>query len=467
MEPLQIDDVIRAVDGLLVSGNPKGEVTGVAIDSRAVEPGQLFFAFQGSRVDGHGFIGEALQRGAIGAVISKPVLVATDRPLIRVRDTCRALQDLARYYRNLFRVPVVAVTGSVGKTTTKDLIAGVLSRRFSVLKTRGNYNNEIGLPLTLLQLTRRHEVAVLEMAMRGRGEIAALCRIGSPQVGVITCIGRTHLERLGSQEAIARAKGELLDALPPEGCAVLNAGDPWQIRLRERVKSRVLYYGESENCDVRALEVRLLGLEGATFMLRTPLGDAPCHLPFPGRHNVLNALAAAAVGHWFGLTPQEIAAGLASASMTGMRLEVKKGIRGSRIIDDSYNASPDSVKAALRLLAQVPDKTRAVAVLGDMYELGTETVPGHREVGKAAAELKIDCLCTVGELAREIAFGACSAGMSPDLIHVFENRSQALEFLKSYLEEGDLVLIKGSRGIKMEEVSSALTEQVSHDECDR
>jgi len=458
MEPVQIDDVIRAVDGSLVSGNPKGEVTGVAIDSRAVEPGQLFFAFQGSRVDGHNFIGEALCRGAMGAVISKQVLLETERPLIRVQNTYKALQDLARFYRNLFRVPVVAVTGSTGKTTTKDLIAGVLGSRFSVLKTRGNYNNEIGLPLTLLQLTRRHEAVVLEMAMRGRGEITALCRISSPLVGVITNIGRTHLERLGSQAAIAEAKGELMDALPPEGCAVLNAGDPWQLKLVGKVKSSVLYYGESENCDVRALDIRLLGLEGATFLLRTPRGEARCHLPFPGRHNVLNALAAAAVGHWFGLTPQEIVAGLASASMTGMRLEVKQGIRGSRIIDDSYNASPDSVNAALRLLAQVPDKTRAVAVLGDMYELGTETVPGHREVGKTAAELRIDCLCTVGELARDIAFGACSAGMSPELIHVFENKSQALEFLISYLEEGDLVLIKGSRGIKMDEITSALSE---------
>lgn len=461
-----MNDVIKAIDGVLVSGKPDVKVQGVAIDSRKVEPGQLFFAFEGTRVDGHDFIGEALLRGAVGAVVSKPVSVATSRPLIRVRDSCKALQELARYYRSLFRLPVVAVTGSTGKTTTKDLIAGVLGVRFSVLKTSGNYNNEIGLPLTLLQLHGGHDVAVLEMAMRGRGEIAALCRISGPLVGAITNIGRTHLELLGTQEAIAEAKGELIESLPPEGCAVLNAGDPWQVRLREKAKSSVLYYGETEECDVRALEVQPLGLDGSTFLLCTPRGEASCRLPLPGVHNVSNALAAAAVGHWFGLMPEEIATGLENASITEMRLEIKEGIWGSRLIDDSYNASPDSVKAALNLLAQVPDKKRTIAVLGDMYELGAGTVPGHREVGVKAADLEIDCLCTVGELAREIASGALAAGMHPEHVHVFEKKSQAIEFLRSYLQEGDLVLIKGSRGMKMEEIASALTEKVSSDERD-
>ncbi|MGB9791742.1 MAG: UDP-N-acetylmuramoyl-tripeptide--D-alanyl-D-alanine ligase [Thermacetogeniaceae bacterium] len=467
MEPLGLKDVIKAIDGVVVSGNPDVTVQGVAIDSRRIEPGQLFFAFKGNKVDGHDFVGEALRRGAVGAVISKPVAVVTDRPLIRVQDPYKALQDLARYYRSLFQIPVVGVTGSTGKTTTKELIAGVLGVRFSVLKTSGNYNNELGLPLTVLQLHKGHEVAVLEMAMRGRGEIASLCDISRPLVGVITNIGRTHLELLGTQEAIAEAKGELLESLPPEGCAVLNPKDPWQMKLREKAKSNILYYGDSEECDVRALSVRSLGLSGSVFLLRTPRGEALCRLPLPGLHNVTNALAAAAVGHWFGLTPAEIAAGLEEVTAAGMRLEIKDGIKGSKIIDDSYNANPDSVKAALNLLAQVSEKRRGIAVLGDMYELGEETVSGHREVGIKAAELEIDCLCTVGKLAREIAYGALGDGMPPDRVHVFDDKSQAIEFLKAFLQEGDLVLIKGSRGMKMEEIVWALTEKVNFDGCEK
>lgn len=459
MEPMQLREVIKAINGSLLQGDMERVVTGIATDSRSVRPGELFFALPGERTDGHLFAGDAMRRGAIGAVISRTAVLDATWPLILVPDTLRALQDLAQYYRNLFQVPVVAVTGSTGKTTTKDLIAGALGSRFRVLKTEGNQNNELGLPLTLLQLNRSHEAVVLEMAMRGRGEIAALCRISRPHLGVITNIGKTHLERLGSQEAIADAKGELLTALPPDGCAILNGEDPWLRRLGERITGRVIYYGNHEYSQVRAVDVDQRGLDGTAFLLCTPGGEALCSLPFPGVHNVQNALAAAAAGHWFGLTPAEIARGLESAFLTGMRLEVKKGIRGSKIIDDSYNASPASANAALRLLAQVPGKRRALAVLGDMYELGAETVSGHREVGITAAALKIDYLCTVGELAREIAAGARFAGMSRDQISVFDNKLMVIDFLKSFLGEGDLVLVKGSRGLRMEQITAALCEQ--------
>lgn len=458
MEPLTLEEVIAAVRGRLVQGSTTGRITGVSIDSRKVRPGDLFFAFPGERYDGHDFVGRALEGGASAAVISHPVTDLSGKPLILVGDPLRALQELARYYHGIFKIPVVGVTGSTGKTTTKDLIAGVLGKRLHVLKTGGNYNNEIGLPLTLLQLNRTHQVVVLEMAMRGTGEIAALCRISNPQVGVITNIGKTHLELLGSQEAIAEAKGELLEALPPEGCAVLNAGDPWQLRLAPRVRGEVILYGTEGNCAVRASSITLQRLEGVKFVLRTPSGEASCFLPMPGRHNVCNALAAAAVGYHFGLSPEEITSGLASAARTGMRLEVKDGVRGTRIIDDSYNASPASTCAALELLAAAGGR-RKVAVLGDMYELGAESLSGHREVGEKAALINIDCLCTVGELAREIAAGAVQAGLPPERIRIFEEKAEATAYLQSYLSAGDVVLIKGSRGMKMEEITAFLEQR--------
>jgi UDP-N-acetylmuramoyl-tripeptide--D-alanyl-D-alanine ligase len=463
MKPLSLIEVIQAIDGKLLSGTPGTVVTGVSIDSRTVREGELFFAFPGKRVDGHDFVEQALKKGAIGAVISKPILIKTPKNLVLVKNTLKALQDLARYYRTTLSAPVVAVTGSTGKTTTKDLIAAVLSVRYQVHKTEGNQNNEIGLPLTLLRATDHHQFIVLELAMRARGEIAELAEICKPCVGVITNIGKTHLEKLGSQAEIAEAKGELLTSLPPEGCAVLNGEDPWQRLLATRVTGEVIFYGERNEFPIRAQDVNLRGLEGIDFLLLTPAGKASCFLPLPGKHNLRNALAAAAVGHLFGLTPEEISEGLAKAKVTGMRLEVKEGLKGSKIIDDTYNASPDSVKAALQLLAAVAQKKRAIAVLGDMYELGSYEVPGHREVGETAAELRIDYLFTVGFLAEEIARGAREKGMPPERVRSFPDNQEALAFLYSFLEPGDLVLVKGSRAMHMEEIVAGLCKQVVHD----
>ncbi len=353
MQPISVAQATAAMNGRLLQGNPETEVSGIAIDSRGAGSGQLFFALPGSKSDGHLYVGDALSRGAAAAVISREGRMDAGRPLIMVADTLQALQALAGYYRRLFPAPVVAVTGSTGKTTTKDLIAGVLGTAYRVLKTEGNQNNEIGLPLTLLRLDHGYGAVVLEMAMRGRGEIAVLCRISRPQIGVITNIGLTHIERLGSQQAIAEAKGELLEALPPGGRAVLNGDDPWQRWLVNKCDCPAIFYGTDSGEAVSARQIVLHGLQGSEWLLGTPLGEAPCRLPLPGRHNISNALAAAAVGHWLGLSPEQIARGLADVSLSGMRQEVKKGIRGSTIIDDTYNASPASVTAALRLLADV------------------------------------------------------------------------------------------------------------------
>ena len=458
MQPVSISEIVTAINGRLLQGDPETRVSGIAIDSRGAGPGQLFFALPGSKSDGHLYVGDALSRGAVAAVVSRQVQVDAGRPLIMVADTMQALQDLAGYYRGLFPVPVVAVTGSTGKTTTKDLIAGVLGVGCRVLKTEGNQNNEIGLPLTLLRLDRSYDVVVLEMAMRGRGEIAALCRISQPQVGVVTNIGLTHIERLGSQQAIAEAKGELLEALPPGGCAILNGEDTWQRWLANKCDCVVILYGLDERVAVSARNIVLQGLQGSEFLLCTPLGEAPCRLPLPGRHNISNALAAAAAGHRLGLYPDEIARGLATVSLTGMRQEIKEGIRGSTIIDDTYNASPASVMAALQLLSDVTDRGRTIAVLGDMYELGPETAPAHRAVGEYAAALRIDYLFTVGELAGEIARGASAAGMPACQVGVYPDNQSAIAVIRDFIKDGDVVLIKGSRAAHMEEIVEPLIE---------
>lgn len=458
MEPVGIAQAVTAMNGRLLQGSPEAEISGISIDSRGAGPGQLFFALPGSRTDGHLHVGEAMDRGAAAAVISGQLPAAFDRPLIMVADTLQALQDLAGYYRRLFSAPVVAVTGSTGKTTTKDLIAGVLGASFRVLKTEGNQNNEIGLPLTLLRLDHECGAVVLELAMRGRGEIAALCRLSRPDIGVITNIGTTHMERLGSQRAIAAAKGELLEALPPGGCAVLNGEDPWQRRLARRCNCEALFYGRGGRYAVNARRIAVQGLRGAEFLLHTPRGDAPVRLPLPGRHNVSNALAAAAVGHRLGLLPEQIAGGLEAASLTGMRLEIRKGIGGSTVIDDTYNASPASVRAALQLLAEAPERGRTVAVLGDMYELGAEAAAEHRSVGEYAASLMVDHLCTVGELAREIARGAREAGQPESRITAFADKPETTAFIRDYVKSGDVILIKGSRGARMEEIVASLVE---------
>ncbi len=458
MEPIRVLEIVTATNGRLLQGDPETVVGGIAIDSRKAERGQLFFAFPGSASDGHLHVDDALNRGAAAAVISRPVFIDGGQPLIMVVDPLRALQDLARYYRQLFTLPVVAVTGSTGKTTTKDLIAGVLGIGRRVLKTEGNQNNEIGLPLTMLRLDRGYGAVVLEMAMRGPGEIAALCRLSQPRIGVITNIGMTHLERLGSQQAIAEAKGELLDALPPEGCAVLNGEDDWQRQLALKCRCEVIFYGPGPEWPVNASDIVMNGLRGSEFMLHTPLGEAHCRLTLAGRHNVSNALAAAAVGTRFGIHPEQIAQGLEAAFRTGMRLEIKKGIAGATIIDDTYNASPDSVKAGLRLLADVPDRGRTIAVLGDMYELGAETVTGHRSVGECAAAMQVDYLCTVGSLAREIAIGARAAGLSDVKIGIFSDNQAAIAFMRELIQSGDVILVKGSRGARMEQIVASLIE---------
>ncbi|MDH7478804.1 MAG: UDP-N-acetylmuramoyl-tripeptide--D-alanyl-D-alanine ligase [Syntrophomonadaceae bacterium] len=468
MRSLSIEDVAQIIGAKPLSGKipPHATAAGVSIDSRQTVPGDLFFALPGEKTDGHEFVKAAFSAGAAAAVVQRHPPGLEEMPaavLLQVTDVLRALQELARWYRRQQVLPLVGVTGSTGKTTTKDLIAAVLSQRYCTLKTSGNYNNEIGLPLTLLNLSPQHQVAVVEMAMRGPGEISHLCSIAAPSIGVITNIGHTHQELLGSQANIARAKGELLASLPPQGWAVLNGNDPWLVSLAQQAPCPVLYYGLEEEpsevmLQVSAGQIRSRGREGAVYQVRLPDQQGEVQLSVPGRHNVLNSLAALAVGYLMGMKLEEMAPGLTQARLTAMRLEIKSGINQTTIINDAYNANPDSMRAALRALRDLAGG-RSIAVLGEMYELGDYAQEGHNIVGAEAVRQGVSLLVTVGRLASHIAEGAVAAGLDPGRSVHFGDNQAAAAFLRQELTAGDTVLVKGSRGMRMEQVVDALTEK--------
>ncbi len=444
----------------------------VVIDSRQAVPGALFVALPGQRVDGHDFVPEAFERGASLALVQREVpgypQLDLRRPLteadwtgfrlpalLRVNDTLQALQQAARFWRRkLPQLRVVGITGSVGKSTTKELVAQVLSRRYRTLKNLGNLNNEIGLPLTVLRLTEGYQRAVLEMGFYVPGEIALLCDIALPHVGVVTNVGTVHAERAGSQETIARGKAELVEALPPapEGVAVLNYDDPWVRWMAERTRARVFFYGLSPEADLWADQIEGLGLEGIAFRLHYQGETVAVKAPLLGRHSVHTALRAAAVGLVEGLSWQEIVEGLRMGH-TQLRLVAVRAFNGALLLDDTYNASPQSTLAALNLLADLPG--RRIAVLGDMLELGPYEREGHEKVGVRAAEVAA-VLVTVGPRAKMIAEAALRAGMPAEQVWVTEDVDQALEALRALLQPEDVVLVKASRGMRLDRIVAAL-----------
>lgn len=449
-----IETIAKIMNGTIYGEGVKGEIAVVSTDTRKLPPGALFFALRGEKYDGHDFIEQAWEKDARAVVISDPALVTKHQSagqlMILVDDTLKALHRLARAYRERFQIPVIGITGSNGKTTTKDMVGAVLAERINLLKTEGNYNNEIGLPLTLLQLEREHQAAVLEMGMRGLGEIAALCAVAKPTAGVITNIGITHYELLGSVENIAKAKGELLEHLPADGFCLLNREDSWSLRLSGLCRGKVVYFGFSPEAHIRGTELKHTA-RGMSFILEVGSKRAVVHLPVPGEHNVLNALAAAGVGTELGLELEEIAAGLAKVKLSAMRLATLKGLQGSIIINDTYNANPSSTKASLNILLS-RKKQRAIAVLGTMRELGEIAEEEHRLVGEYAARLGVDYLLTVGEMASSIAAGALAAGMPPNRVFTFQGNEETKQYLAGLLAPGDVVLVKGSRAVRMEEI---------------
>ena len=450
---LTLDEVLEATRGEVRGGHATGALrfSRVVIDSRAVVPGALFVALTGQKHDAHTFVAQTLANGAAGALVERIPMdcVAADAPnaggppLILVPSTVKALADMARY--TLARHPrleVVGITGSLGKTTTKEVTASVLGSKRRVLKSEGNLNSEIGLPVTVLNnLDEHHELAVLEMAMYEPGDIRFLARLARPRVGVVTAVLPVHLERVGTIERIQQAKQELVEELPSSGVAVLNADDPRVASMATATPARVVRYGVTAAADVRAEEIQSHGLHGVEFDLLHAGERRHVHLPLLGAQSVHAALAAAAVASEEGMTLSETAEALQNLS-PALRLLVIEGINGARIIDDSYNASPESVLAALNLLGELPGK-RKIAVLGDMAELGSETEPGHRRVGNRAAAV-VDVLVVYGPASRTTAEEARRAGLPAGSVHDAATHEEIVDLLRRELRPGDDVLVKGS-----------------------
>ena len=449
MNPLTLSQIALFAGASLSSGDGTLVVNKVSTDSRTIKRGELFVALRGENFEGHDFVEASAKSGATGALVDLRWSgnVPNNFALLRATDSLQAYQTLAANYRRSLALKVLAITGSNGKTSTKDFAASVLARRFRVTKTEGNFNNHVGLPRTILEARSEDEVAVWEIGMNHPGEIATLSKIAAPDAAIITNIGVAHIEFMGSREAIALEKGALAEAVEQQGTVVLNADDPFTEGIAARTRAKVVLAGTTGGA-VKAIEIRQ-SAEGAEFTIVEGAHRCRAQLPVAGSHMVQNALLAVAAGRAFGLSIEECAAGLAAAPLTKARLQVRE-IKGVHFLDDSYNANPDSMKAALRTLVELDTEGKRIAVLGEMRELGTESERGHREVGETAATLGVDQLITIGDTAEMIAEGARTAGL--DKVSSAGSTAEAAKLLGEIAEPGDLVLIKGSRGARTEQV---------------
>ena len=479
MEKVYVKEILEAVSGQLL-GDVDAEntfVVNVQTDSRKAAAGGLFVAIVGERMDGHRFVQGAMEAGAEGCLVSTaPERVPDGKFCVLVPDTAKAMGDLAAYYRRKLGLPVVAITGSVGKTTTKDMVASVLSSRFRTLKTAGNLNNHLGLPMTVFRLTAEDEVAVLEMGMNHLGEIDYLVRIAQPDVAVITNVGDAHIGNLGSRENILRAKCEIFHGLRKGGTAVLNGDDALLTTLKpgaDRVKDpgtgeftqmyagidagcfTFHWAGESEGCDYRAVNIEDTLSDEVRCSAQTPFGTFAVEIPSLGRHMIYPAMTAAAVGQYFGLSDEEIADGIANFKATRMRMDVEKLEDGVILYNDTYNANPQSMKAALGILANAP-AARKVAVVGDMLELEPFAERLHREVGEYAAELAIDTLVTVGTRAGWLAEAALERDMED--VRPCQDKEEAKKVLAELIAPDTAFLFKASRGMALEELCAFVRE---------
>ena len=452
---------------------PSAGATGVSIDSRTMVPGELFIAIRGPRHNGHGFVATALARGAAGAVIARErFLEYPDEirsQLFVVNDTLTALQRLASRACEIWRKArpgrpakmIGAVAGSIGKTTTKEILAALLGSRFRVLKTLGNLNNEYGLPLTLLKLDDEHDAAVVELGMSHTGELAQLAQICAPEVGVVTRVAVEHLEFFASIEEIALAERELIENLAwPNATAVLNADDERVARFADVARGRVISFGTSPRAEFRAEAIEERGVEGAAFDFVSPDGRARLESPLIGRHNVMNALAALAAASVWGIGADDARRVFPTLTPADKRGEVVRYEEGFSVINDSYNSSPTALNALMRLLAETPGYQRRIVAAGEMLELGKSSPELHRECGRLAAELrKIDWIFGVRGYAADFVAAAVSAGHPQDQTQFFEDSTEAARFLETFITREDLLLLKGSRGVKMEKILEAIDAQ--------
>ena len=456
METITLGQLLEAVGGTLLGEYDRLDtpILRVETDSRTIHSGSLFIPLVGERFDGHAYINAALEGGAVGCLTARErESYRPDRFYVKVSGTQRALRDLAAWYKARFDIPFLAVTGSVGKTTAKDMLAAVLGVKYRVLKTEGNFNNNVGLPLTLLRLDRSYDLCVVEMGMDKLGEIDYLADIVRPDVGVITNIGDAHIERLGSRENIFKAKCELLPYIKKDGLLILNGDDPMLSTLRGKTAVRTVFCGTGEGLEYRAQVVGGDGVSHIRCRMTTPRMDREVRIPALGEHMVYPALVAAAAGEWFGLTPEELEQGLTRFVPTRMRMNILRRAEGITILDDTYNANPQSMRAAISVLSDRRSQW-SIAVLGDMFELGPFAPALHTGVGECLGKARIDCLVAVGELAEHIAQGARNSGVP--LVYHCKDKAEAKPVLDQLVRPGSTILVKASRGMELEELTAYL-----------
>ncbi|MBR4720822.1 MAG: UDP-N-acetylmuramoyl-tripeptide--D-alanyl-D-alanine ligase [Clostridia bacterium] len=452
MQRLDVADIVKATNGELICGEPDFVISGITIDSRKAGKNMLFVAIVGENNDGHDYIGNAFENGADAIITHRDIPKRDGKNIIKVRDTRTALGDIARFYKEKYNLPTVAVTGSVGKTTTKDMISSVLTMKYNTVKTQGNYNNDLGLPLTVFRLEHKHEALVLEMGMSHFGEIHYLASIAKPDIAVITNIGMSHIENLGSQENICRSKMQICDFFDENGILVINGDDKFLKQAHKGIKT-ITYGIENKNCDYVAENIRNLGINGTKFDVLIDGNKYTVEVKVAGVHNVYNALAAIAVGKAMGVKEEDIIEGIREFQLTGMRMEIKH-FGDITVIDDCYNSAPDSIKAALLVLSDT-DAKRKIAILGDVLEMGGFA---ENELYKIGENLpKIDRLITVGDIAKHIANGAKAKGFTD--IKSFERIEEAIAFLNNEDLENDAILVKASRGMHFERIVKALEDR--------
>lgn len=455
---LRLDEIAQNTAGQILQGEPSRTFQDFNIDSRISKPGELFFAIVAQR-DGHDYVPNALAQGAAGAVVSRPVPLADPTSaVLLVDETLEALQALAHQVVQKLDTRIIGITGSVGKTTTKEFLYSLLSTSFPTFKSSGNFNNHLGLPLSLLHLAPQDEWAVLEYGMSHAGEIAALTRIAAPDIAVLTNIKPVHLEFFSGLHEIALAKKEILDGMKPDGTAVLNGDDPLVREISQDHIGTTIFFGSDENCSIRACNLQPCGWKGITFDLVYGENCSPIELPFFNQAHLQNFLAAAAAAFVCGVPLERIQTQALKLKPYDKRGQVYSLKNNIRIIDDSYNSNPAALSLALQSLAELPGE-RKLVVLGDMLELGAQEEDFHVQAGKEIAKLRIGLLITVGSLGRFIATGALSAGMKTENILSFSDSDAAAEEIQSLLEEGDVVLVKGSRGVGMDRIVTKLLER--------
>jgi len=461
---LKTSEVIAATGGTLVRGNPDGVFAGVSSDSREVAEGALFIPLTGERFEGHDFIPAAVEKGAAGVLVQRgkekvPDTAFGGAAVILVDDTLRALGDIAHWWRSGFSIPIVAVTGSSGKTTTKEMIATVAERCGTVLKSKGNYNNLIGLPLTLLKLNTEHAMAVVEMGTNRKGEIGRLAAIADHDIGVITNIGPAHLEGFGSLNAVMEEKGGIVLCMKDSGVAVINRDDPFSVIIGDRWRGRNISFGIEGNAFVRAERIFMRGERGVSFTLTMGGIGRGIDMTIVGRHNIYNALACAAACRGMDIPYDLICEGLSVFRQIPGRMEIHRLKGGGTVIDDTYNANPASVIEALKTLSDLKGKGESVVILGDMLELGEHAVTLHEEVGRAIADSGVGTIILKGDFSEAVAKGAVERGLGEDRIHFVETPDRIIDTLRPLVREGNWILVKGSRGMKMEEFLNVILEE--------